>query len=641
MKKYIFILLLVAISAFSQEKILLNADKKFKQERYPDAIKVFEQLVKHGDTSVAVFQHLADANYFNANYEKASIWYQKLYQLDPNCSSEYLYRYGQSLKSAENSKEAKVILELYAKKANSENRSKLFIKYNGVANTDDKLTNAFKIVNLGVNSINSDYGGNLKGDTLIFASAKSQNVADTKYRRTKQSFTSLYYTTLKASGVLPEPKLFSANTYSKFHESTPTFSKDGKTMYFTQNELKINDKGEVVNGLYKIYKSVFKNGKWDASVKAAISVNDTSRVAHPAFSADEKYLYFASDMFGTLGESDIFKAKINEDGSYGKPENLGSKINTEGRESYPFITKDNKLLFASDGHPGYGGFDIFILDLDNPNALPINLGSTINSPMDDFAMVWNREKKMGLFTSNRKGGKGDDDIYLFEEVVPFVFETDLTIKGTLQDIVSKNYLQGAQVILLDNIGNVILTTKTDDKGFYSFEPIKSNLTYSIRIEKEGYDMQQKTISVSKYETEINVPVVVSSLKLKIDKGGVDIANLIKFNQIYFDLDNFSIRNDAKVELEKIVEVLKTYPKIKIEIGSHTDASQHRKYNKILSQKRAESTFDYLVKRGINKDRLTAKGYGESKLVNKCSDGVLCSETERQQNRRSTFIIIEY
>jgi outer membrane protein OmpA-like peptidoglycan-associated protein/tetratricopeptide (TPR) repeat protein len=639
MKKYIFILLLVAISAFSQEKILLNADKKFKQERYPDAIKVFEQLVKHGDTTVAVFQHLADANYFNANYEKASIWYQKLYQLDPNCSSEYLYRYGQSLKSAENLKEAKVILELYVKKANSENRSKLFMKYNGVANTDDKLTNAFKIVNLGVNSTKSDYGGNLKGDTLIFASARSQNVADTKYRRTEQSFTNLYYTTLKASGKLPEPKLFSVNTYSKFHEATPTFSKDGKTMYFTQNELKINDKGEAVNGLYKIYKSVFKNGKWDASVKAAISVNDTSRVAHPAFSADEKYLYFASDMFGTLGESDIFKAKINEDGSYGKPENLGSKINTEGRESYPFITSDNKLLFASDGHPGYGGFDIFVLDLDNLNALPINLGSTINSPMDDFAMFWNRETRLGTFTSNRKGGVGDDDIYLIEEVVPFNFEVEIPIKGTLQDLISKDFLKDAQVVLLDINDNVIAKTKTDDKGKYSFDKIKTNQTYKIRIEKEGYETQQKTVTVSQYETEINIPVVVSALKVKIDKG-VDIANVIKFNQIYFDLDKSDIRKDAKVELEKIVEVLKTYPKIIIEIGSHTDARQHRKYNKILSQKRAEATLNYLVKRGISKSRLTAKGYGELQLVNKCSDGIICSEIEHQQNRRSTFIILE-
>ena len=205
--------------------------------------------------------------------------------------------------------------------------------------------------------------------------------------------------------------------------------------------------------------------------------------------------------------------------------------------------------------------------------------------------------------------------------------------------ISKDFLKEAQVVLLDNNDNVIAKTKTDDKGNYSFDKIKTNQTYKIRIEKEGYETQQKTVTVSQYETEINVPVVVSAMKVKIDKG-VDIANVIKFNQIYFDLDKSDIRKDAKVELEKIVEVLKTYPKINIEIGSHTDARQHRKYNKILSQKRAEATLNYLVKRGISKSRLTAKGYGELQLVNKCSDGVLCSEKEHQQNRRSTFIILE-
>ena len=438
---------------------------------------------------------------------------------------------------------------------------------------------------------------------------------------------------------IPEPKLFSKKTFSKFHEATPTFSKDGKTMYFTQNEVKKNNKGKAVNGLYKIYKSELINGNWNTPIKIQIEADDIARIAHPALSSDEKHLYFASDMKGTFGASDLFKIKINEDGTYGKPENLGSKINTEGRESYPFITKDNKLLFASDGQPGYGGFDIFVLDLENPNALPINLGTKINSPMDDFAMVWNRETRLGTFTSNRKGGVGDDDIYLIEEVVPFNFEVEIQVKGTLQDLISKDFLKEAQVVLLDNNDNVIAKTKTDDKGNYSFDKIKTNQTYKIRIEKEGYETQQKTVTVSQYETEINVPVVVSALKVKIDKG-VDIANVIKFNQIYFDLDKSDIRKDAKVELEKIVEVLKTYPKINIEIGSHTDARQHRKYNKILSQKRAEATLNYLVKRGISKSRLTAKGYGELQLVNKCSDGVLCSEKEHQQNRRSTFIILE-
>ena len=639
MKKYIYFLLFVSLMANSQEKALIKADQKFQKEQYIEAIKIYEQLAKKGVASIEIYQRLGDSYYFNANYEKAFVWYQKLYELNANCSSEYLYRYAQCLKSTGNYDQAKTILGKYSIKEKAEIRSDLFLKFNGKANTNDKLSSAFNVMNLGINSTKSDYGGILKGDTIVFASARNQNLANIIYKRTNQSFTNLYYSTIKSLVDIPEPKLFSKKTFSKFHEATPTFSKDGKTMYFTQNEVKKNNKGKAVNGLYKIYKSELINGNWNTPIKIQIEADDLARIAHPALSSDEKHLYFASDMKGTFGASDLFKIKINEDGTYGKPENLGSKINTEGRESYPFITKDNKLLFASDGQPGYGGFDIFVLDLENPNALPINLGTKINSPMDDFAMVWNRETRLGTFTSNRKGGVGDDDIYLIEEVVPFNFEVEIPVKGTLQDLISKDFLKEAQVVLLDNNDNVIAKTKTDDKGNYSFDKIKTNQTYKIRIEKEGYETQQKTVTVSQYETEINVPVVVSALKVKIDKG-VDIANVIKFNQIYFDLDKSDIRKDAKVELEKIVEVLKTYPKINIEIGSHTDARQHRKYNKILSQKRAEATLNYLVKRGISKSRLTAKGYGELQLVNKCSDGVLCSEKEHQQNRRSTFIILE-
>jgi tetratricopeptide (TPR) repeat protein len=473
MKKYIYILLFISISANCQEKALLKADQKFQKEQYIEAIKIYEQLAKKGVASIEIYQRLGDSYYFNANYEKAFIWYQKLFELNANCSSEYLYRYAQSLKSTGNYDQAKIILEKYSIKEKAEIRSDLFLKFNGKANTNDKLSSAFNVMNLGINSTKSDYGGILKGDTIVFASARNQNLANIIYKRTSQSFTNLYYSTIKSLVDIPEPKLFSKKTFSKFHEATPTFSKDGNTMYFTQNEVKKNNKGKAVNGLYKIYKSELINGNWNTPIKIQIEADDLARIAHPALSSDEKYLYFASDMKGTFGASDLFKIKINEDGTYGKPENLGSKINTEGRESYPFITKDNKLLFASDGQPGYGGFDIFVLDLENPNALPINLGTKINSPMDDFAMVWNRETRLGTFSSNRKGGVGDDDIYLIEEVVPFNFEVEIPVKGTLQDLISKDFLQDAQVVLLDNNDNVIARTKTNDKGNYSFDKIKN------------------------------------------------------------------------------------------------------------------------------------------------------------------------
>ena len=215
MKKYIYIILVVSISAFSQEKALLKADKKYKLEQYIDAISIYEKLAKKGVGSIEIFERLGDSYYFNANYEKAFIWYQKLYELNANCSSEYLYRYAQCLKSIGNIDQAKIILELYSNKEKLEIRADLFHKFIGKANTDDKLSNAFKIKKLSINSSKSDYGGVLKGDTIVFSSARNQTLANMMYKRTNQSFTNLYYSTINSSINIPEPKLFSKRTFSK------------------------------------------------------------------------------------------------------------------------------------------------------------------------------------------------------------------------------------------------------------------------------------------------------------------------------------------------------------------------------------------------------------------------------------------
>ena len=213
MKKYIYILLFISISANSQEKALLKADKKFQQEHFIEAIKIYEQLAKKGVASVEIYQRLGDSYYFNANYEKAFVWYQKLYELNSNCSSEYLYRYAQCLKSIGDYDQAKKLLELYSNKEKLEIRADLFKKFNGKANTDDRLSKAFNVMNLDVNSTKSDYGGIIKGDTIVFASARNRNLANRIYKRTNQSFTNLYYSTIKSLVDIPEPKLFSKKTF--------------------------------------------------------------------------------------------------------------------------------------------------------------------------------------------------------------------------------------------------------------------------------------------------------------------------------------------------------------------------------------------------------------------------------------------
>jgi outer membrane protein OmpA-like peptidoglycan-associated protein len=508
-------------------------------------------------------------------------------------------------------------------------------------NSIKKGSDTFSITNLNINSKYSDFSSTFKGDTLLFASARPRIIANQIYQRTGQNFTNLYYS-VKANDTTTtysEPKLFSKKVFSVYHEASPIFTQDGKTMYYTQNELRENNKRKLTNGLNKIYKATYENGKWMDQGVLDIFALDSIRVAHPALSPDEKTLYFASDAKGSYGQSDLYKIDLYPDGSIGNPVNLGSTINTEARESYPFVTKDNILLFASDGRLGLGGYDIYAVDLNTPNALPVHLSSPINSPFDDFDMNWNRQTNQGVLSSNRPGGKGDDDLYSFQNTgVPFVFEYLTNIKGRIMDTNSSNAIEYAAVVLLDKDNNEVARTIADENGNFSFDNVTSNAAYTIQGSRENYTTAAVEVIARLYGDNIS-----KDIRLKKDvyeiAPGLDLAKVFEITQIYFDLDKSNIRKDAIEPLEKIVQAMVEYPNINIEIGSHTDSRQHRKYNKLLSQRRAESTMAYLIKRGINPERLTAKGYGESQLVNHCADAVTCSEAEHQQNRRSTFVIV--
>jgi outer membrane protein OmpA-like peptidoglycan-associated protein len=638
MKKYIAILLLIPIGIIAQNKTIRKAEKSFTKGAYVSAIQIFERIVNKGLGSEQIYEKLGDANYFNANYLAAEHWYSKRYELNGTFPKEFLYRYGQSLKSAGKNDKANQIMAQYAK----ENPTQLRIKdqmQNKAKESIKKGSEIFTIQNINSNSKYSDYSSNIKGDTLIFASARSKTMGNQIYTRTGQPFTNLYYTVKQAEGNYSKAELYSKNTFSIFHEASPVFTKDGNTMYYTQNELKENNQKRVVNGLYKIYKSVKKNGKWNNLGVQNIFAKDSARVAHPALSPDEKTLYFASDTRGTFGQSDLFKVNINEDGSYTSPENLGNTVNTEGRESYPFVTKDNILLFASDGHQGQGGFDNFALDLNQKGSKPVYLSAPINSAFDDFGLNWDRQTNNGVFSSNRPGGKGDDDLYVFTNTKPFFeFDYNSRIIGKVLDKKTNLAINNATIVLYESRGKELARTTADHVGYFVFEKVPSDASYTTQASKETYSTNETRLSLALYEREVSTTIVLDQDQYKLEQG-LDLAKALSLSHIYFNIDKSYIRKDAKVELEKIVEVLTQNPSIKIEIGSHTDSRQSKGYNQALSQRRAKSTLDYMVKRGIAKNRLTAKGYGESQLVNKCVDEIQCSEAEHQLNRRSTFIII--
>ena len=383
-------------------------------------------------------------------------------------------------------------------------------------------------------------------------------------------------------------------------------------------------------------KSKEPEGEW-ANITGVPFNSDGYSTAHPSLSADGKWMYFASDMEGTRGQSDIFRVQINDDGSFGTPENLGDVINTPGKETFPVITDEGELYFATDGHPGLGGLDLFMArqNKDGSWKAPVNLGEPANSPKDDFAYLIDTKTRKGFLSSNRDGGVGNDDIYKFLETRKLICEQLLS--GIVTDLATGEILPGAKVTLLDDKFNKIAEVIADDKGYYEF-PVECDTTYYVRGEKEEYETKETKIKIADESGKTDLPIQLEKKVKEIPIGG-DVGTAFGIKEILFDLDKWNIRPDAALELEKILDVMIQYPSMKLDVRSHTDSRASHAYNAKLSQRRNKSTIDWLVKNGVAKERLTGRGYGETQLKNKCADNVPCTEAEHQENRRSEFIIV--
>ena len=523
-------------------------------------------------------------------------------------------------------------MELFAQKTN-DTRAKLFQENKDYLTDIDAVSGKYTMDKTDINSEFYDYGPTFFGKQIVFTSSRSEGNQYSKIHEwTKQNFTDLFVASIDNEGKLGSVENFSKTVNTKYNESSPVFTKDGKTMYFTRNNYndgkkRISDDKVIME---KIYKAELINGEW-TNVKELPFSNDNYKTAHPTLSPDEKTMYFASDMPGSFGNSDLYKVSIDSNGNFGSPENLGPTINTEGRETFPFVDADNNLFFASDGHPGLGGLDIFEAKA-NKNSFekPVNVGKPLNSPMDDFGYITNKDG-LGFFSSNRDGGTGFDDIYTFTVCTH-------TLSGLITDIDTKEILPNAKVILFDDKMNKISETTASEKGAYSFK-IECNKKYYVRASKEEYETTEKSFGpVTKTgESKLNIELKRNIFPVEV---GTDLAKILDVSIIYFDLDKWNIRPDAAEDLEKIIAVMNQYPNMTIDIRSHTDSRQTHKYNELLSDRRAKSTLEFMVKNGINRNRLTAKGYGETQLVNNCSDDVPCSEAEHQKNRRSEFIVLK-
>jgi outer membrane protein OmpA-like peptidoglycan-associated protein/Tol biopolymer transport system component len=638
---YLVLLSFTFATSFAQGGRESRGNKDYGQYAYIDAIKTYERLYQKGYKSPDMLLKLGNAYYFNADLEKAAKYYDELYASNPDQEAEYYFRYSQSLRAIKNYPKADAMMEKFNSKSGNDIRAKLFGKNRDYLAEIKKHSGRYKIENAGINSKSSDYGPAFFGTKVVFCSSRDTgNFSKRIHTWTGDYFTNLYSADLGQDGSLGAVDKFGNKLNSKYHEATPIFTKDGKTVYFTRNNY-LKGKGRGFDAgkvtLLKIYRAtVDEKGKW-IDITSLPFNSDAYQVAHPTLSPDEKTLYFASDMPGTIGLSDIYKVALNADGTFGTPENLGTDVNTQGRETFPFISAKNELYFSSDGHTGLGGLDIFVTKISPEGKIVkvMNIGEEANSPQDDFGFIINTDTKRGFLSSNREGGQGNDDIYKFLEEREIYCEQ--LLKGTVTDAETNQILPGAKLTLMDEKFNKIGETIADKDGKYEFKNVECELKYYVRTELEGYNKKESPVIIGK-ETGETVLDIELEKTVKPVKVGDDIADVFGINLIYFDLDKWNIRPDAAIDLAKILDVLEQYPTMKLDIRSHTDSRQTHKYNEKLSDRRAKSTMDWLISKGITKDRLTAKGYGETQLVNKCADGVECTEQEHQLNRRSQFII---
>jgi len=634
-------LLIFSFFGYSQEVKLKKANSNYENFQYEDAIVTYEKVAKKGYKSVELFSKLGDSYYFQSKLKEANKWYNDLFSLKKKLNSEYYFRYAQTLKAVGNYKKADEMMEKFNQVNTSDMRailSKAQLDYlEAIKNNSGRYT----VQNAGLNSEFSDYGASFYKNTLVFASARDTGgVFVKKHSWTNQSFTNLYSSLMADNGSLLEPEKFSKKINSKYHESTPVFTNDGLTMYFTRNNYLNGKKGRdsKKSVLLKLYKATKNDGKWDNVSELPFNSNQYS-CAHPALSPDEKTLYFSSNMPGSKGMSDIYKVAILSDGNFGKPINLGDKINTQARETFPFISNNNELYFASDGHPGLGGLDVFIAQL-NENGTHgkiKNVGEPVNSNFDDFGFIIDTNSNIGFFSSNRENDNlGYDDIYRFTETIPMPKELQQSLMGVVVDSSTQLPIEGVKLALFDvnyvKLGEVI----SDKEGKFDFGAVDFGNKFRIIPEQKDFVTLESIIITKESDTK-DIKMVMTP-KLQPFHVGEDLRKTLGIDIIYFDLDKANIRKDAEVELAKILEVMKQYPTMEIDVRSHTDSRQTANYNLVLSDKRVKSTIKWLIENGIDAKRLTGRGYGESQLLNECSDDIPCTEVAHQANRRSEFII---
>lgn len=617
--------------SFAQSGLQKKADNLYNKFSFYNAIEVYKELINKNYNSDYNTRQLADCYAYLRNPETAVIYYKKVVE-QPNVPIEYYYKYSEALRGIKDYDESRIWMKKFKDAGGVLNDKKLSEDANFITAVFNAKQQYF-FSEVKFNSKNSDFGAYERDGTIYFASSSDEGVSTKHvYGWNNQPFLDVYATAKDSDTIIHHKSKIKGKINSNYHDGPITISKDGKTMYFSRTNFIGNELKKDKNGLsnLKIYKATLIEEAWENIEELNIN-NDDYSVGHPALNADGSKLYFASDMPGGFGGTDIYFADINAYGSLGTPQNLGSIVNTNKNEVFPFVNNENVLFFSSDGHLGLGLLDIFATVSDNNTIVSIlNLGVPVNSNKDDFSFFMNEDGLTGYMASNREGGIGDDDIYAYYKL------PELKVEGTVTDSSTGNPVTNATITLLDANSNELAKVVTDEKGHYDIN-IDRNADYYLKVDKEDY--ADITIPLTSKGIEDSVTSITKDIALNPIKKELPIKEL---NTIYFDFDKYNINKDSSIELDKIVDIMMNqYPTISIKIESHTDSRGTESYNDRLSQERAKSTYDYLISKGVQASRIIEyKGYGEHKLTNNCDGTVACTEAQHQLNRRTQFIVIQ-
>ncbi len=690
-----------------------QAQKAFDNLAYAKSVRKFEPLYEKGYLPDSVKGTLGRA-YLNVSKTEEA---ENVFASINNLWGDDLFFYAQALKYNGKYAEADRMMARYLESNKEDSRA---VKQNNALPKIEKILSEerYEIKEVDFNSEQSDFGAFIINNDLVFASAREIDyIIRRKYAWKETPYLNLFKVKLKDDGY-SKVDIYSTDLKSIYHDGPIHYNADANELFLTRNNVNgILPKHEEdgINHLKLMISYKKEDGSWGKPEDLPFN-SDKFSTGHACISKDGKILYFASDRPGGKGGSDIWYVKRLVEG-WSEPMNMGSEINTEGDEMFPFFDLEDRLYFSSDGHLGLGGLDLFIAIKSNGSYKVKNMGYPINSQKDDFSLYLSSDGINGYFASNREGGKGDDDIYRFKILKGVNFKKQITSK--LINKYTGNILKNKPVRILDKKGNLLAELVTNQNGLISTEVEENVNEISFSVNDEEYFPYEESVELKSNTTEHEIaltprpfygiygnvfllpdmtpiPEVTLSIepnggekteitsdqegnfKVKLepntnydlvfkkqlfftkrvsystvgrDTGYVNLNEFMELEmeeaevgksieiQILYDLGKWDIRTDAAKELDDMIQFLYDNPTIKIELGSHTDARGSASSNQVLSQRRAESAVKYMVERGINADRIIAKGYGETRLKNRCADGVRCSEEEHQANRRSEVTIV--